>query len=51
MHILENPRWQTACVFQPKYVKDQARYQKAVKVFQSLFVNSRELLLLLLPIN
>ena len=30
MHILENPRWPTARVFQLKYLSSEARYEKSV---------------------
>ena len=32
MHILENPRWRTARVFQLKYLSSEARYEKSEKL-------------------
>ena len=41
MHILENPRWRTARVFQLKYLLSKARYEKsAVKGIVSYFKSS-----------
>ena len=41
MHILKNPRWRTARVFQLKYLSSEARCEKSVK---GLLVISKALL-------
>ena len=40
MHILENPRWRTPCVFQLKYLSSEARYEISVKGGASYFKSS-----------
>ena len=52
MHILDNPGWLMARAFQLKYLKNQARYEKAAKGFLSYFkalLNEPKTFLLLLP--
>ena len=33
IHFHENPRWRTPRKFHSKYLKNQARYEKAINVF------------------